>query len=147
MIMHKKGSKSLCYISLFFGCWNICRWQSSWATNQQKFDSTNHNLSFYDYELKIIAEMAKTNSIVLPFASKAALSATPIKGQNTKQTKTKIETFIFINMQLLFSLSWQGVLPRHLHIYTASDLQKLIVNKLARFKLKRCIHITQNSFI
>ena len=51
-------------------------------------------LSFYDYELKIIAEMAKTNSIVLPFASKAALSATPIKGQNTKQTKTKIETFI-----------------------------------------------------
>ena len=46
-------------------------------------------LSFYDYELKIIAEMAKTNSIVLPFASKAALSATPIKGQNTKQTKNK----------------------------------------------------------
>ena len=92
--MHKKGSKSLCYISLLFGCWNICRWRFSWATNQQKFDSTNHNLSFYDYELKIIAEMAKTNSIVLPFASKAALSATPIKGQNTKQTKTKIETFI-----------------------------------------------------
>ena len=27
------------------------------------------NLSSYDYELKIIAEMAKTNSIVLPFAS------------------------------------------------------------------------------
>ena len=46
-------------------------------------------LSFYDYELKMIAEMAKTNSIVLPFASKAALSATPIKGQNTKQTKNK----------------------------------------------------------
>ena len=93
-------------------------------------------LSFYDYELKIIAEMVKTNSIVLPFASKAALSATPIKGQNTNDKTNKKQKLIlsfFINMQLLSYLSWQGVLRRHLHIYTAIDLQKIIVNKLARF--------------
>ena len=93
---------------------HFCAWsfifKSKWQWTVQPLKSnilqlTNKNLikliitlSFYDYELKIIAEMVKTNSIVLPFASKAALSATPIKGQNTKQTKNKNWNFHFLSI-------------------------------------------------
>ena len=130
----QKCSTSLCYISLFFLFVEIYADDSlvGQLTNK-KLIQLIKTLSFYDYELKMIAEMAKTNSIVLPFASKTALSATPIRVKIQNKQKQKLKLSFFINMQLLSQLSWQGVLPRHLHIYTASDLQKLIVNKLARF--------------
>ena len=98
----QKCSTSLCYISLFFLFVEIYADDSlvGQLTNK-KLIQLIKTLSFYDYELKMIAEMAKTNSIVLPFASKTALSATPKRVKIQNKQKQKLKLSFFINMQLL----------------------------------------------
>ena len=74
-------------------------------------------------------QMANSNSITHSFASKAALSAA------TSLNRVRMRNiFTFKSFASFFScLSWKEVALGHLHIYTATDPQKLIVNKLPTF--------------
>ena len=73
--------------------------------------------------------MANSNSITHSFASKAALSAATSLNRDRMQN-----IFTFKSFASFFScLSWKEVALGHLHIYTATDPQKLIVNKLPTF--------------
>ena len=74
-------------------------------------------------------QMANSNSNTNSFASKAALSvATSLNRVRMPNIST------FKSFASFFScLSWKEVALGHLHIYTATDPQKLIVNKLPTF--------------
>ena len=116
-----------------------CRFSNPQKDHFRSEDCRLHRLHHnHHMNIKVIAnncylfhfpQMAKSNSITHSFASKAALSAA------TSLNRVRMRNiFAFKSFASFFScLSWKEVALGHLHIYTATDPQKLIVNKLPTF--------------